>query len=182
MADNFGLSFSPLGDRNGGQNDPREGGGAGASPIQDAIRVLSLRIPQFAGPGSIAPQQLLNSPGAAGIAPPGGLQPGGLEQFLKFLFGQMAGASGMQPTAPMPGGMPGAPGGAAPPKIGPGVQAPAPGGAFPEIPGPQGPQAPPQMPGTGNTPFNQEPIGQGNPNTFADRLNRGGITGNRFRG
>ena len=96
MAGEFGLSFSPTG------KDDQQQAGANQTPIQDAIKVLSLRIPQFHG--GIAPQQLLGGPGSAGLpgggAPGVGGIPGGLDEFLRRLFGMGGG---------MPGGMPGGP-------------------------------------------------------------------------
>lgn len=85
----FGLSFSPNAtDKPRGQGEA----GPGATPIQDAIKTLSLRIPQFRGPGGIAPMPLLNSPGGMqapqmGHQMPGQPQlPNGLQQLFQQLF------------------------------------------------------------------------------------------------
>jgi hypothetical protein len=122
----FGQSFMPGADEETGvERKP------GAAPIQEAIRVLSLRMPRVVGAGGISPQPLLNSMGAGGL----NVQ-GGLEQFLQMLFGQMPGQGSqqMQPmSAPgaMPGQMPGAggmqapgmgAGAAPPPRVVPGEQ------------------------------------------------------------
>lgn len=59
----YGLSFQPGGDQNGqgGQN------GRGQTPVQQAIQLLSLRLPSVVGARAIAPQALLNAPGGAGL-------------------------------------------------------------------------------------------------------------------
>lgn len=69
MADNFGVSFVP------GQ-DPRQRGGPGGggdlpagSPLQQAIKFLSLRLPRFSGPGVVASPTLINGPGSGGLPP-----------------------------------------------------------------------------------------------------------------
>lgn len=95
MAGEFGVSFSPT-----GKNDQQQDGGANATPIQDAIKVLSLKIPQFVGARGIAPEQLLGGPGSAGLPGMGGGLPGGLEDFLRRLFGQMGGGMGGGMAAP----------------------------------------------------------------------------------
>lgn len=84
---NFGLSFAPMG---GNRQIP--GSAAGGSqpagpvnPIQDAIRVLSLKIPKVVGAAAPAPQALLNSPGMAGAGPTGGL-PSNLQAMLSSFF------------------------------------------------------------------------------------------------
>lgn len=89
---NLGISFSPFGDPNSPQ--PQGGGqqGGAISP-QEAIRVLSLRIPRAVGAG--APTPLLpGGPGAGGAAFGGGAN---LEQLLALLFGR----PGMPSTEPM---------------------------------------------------------------------------------
>lgn len=119
----FGLSFAPTG-QNEQQNQQNQ------TPIQDAIKVLSLRIPSFHGARSPIPNALLQASGAAGM-PGGGGVPGGLEEWLRRLF------SG--------GGMPGSmtPGSAPPPAVRPGDP-----GMETRIPMPQPPQitAPDRMP------------------------------------
>ena len=94
-----------------------------ASAREEAIRTLSLRIPHIRGGApSIAPNQLLQAPGAAGLAP-GGANLGGLEQILRKIFGLPATGSFAPPSAP----------GMAPPALGGGgggnvALPPAPGG------------------------------------------------------
>lgn len=94
--DNFGLSFSPLGQ--GGPTNPNNPGtpSGGGNPVQDAIKVLSLRIPKVVGAGAPSPQVLLGGagggPGGAGAAPgAAGFGGGGnaalFEQLLRSLFG-----------------------------------------------------------------------------------------------
>lgn len=124
--DTFGLSFSPTQQNQNNQNPNNQSPTAGGSgsPIQDAIKVLSLRIPHITGPGGIAPPSLLNSGGGAGIG--GGTmgQPGGLEEFLRRLFaGQMGQQGG---SAPPPNVHPGT-GGTEP---GPVEQGPQPGASY----------------------------------------------------
>jgi len=101
----LGVSFSPAARDKAqpqGSGQPTEGGSQ--TPIQDAIRTLSLRIPKFRGPG-IAPQPLLGGPGMAGVMPgmaiPGGVggvapggpgAPTGLFSILQQIFGQGAGS------------------------------------------------------------------------------------------
>lgn len=136
MAMDMGMSFNP-----GAQTrQPGEAptGGAGQTPIQDAIRTLSLRIPHFRGPG-LAPQPLMASPGASGVmggGMMGGGMPGGLQQLLQQIFGQMGGGAGAQaPSAssvPLPNFTPGGGGALQPP------------GDF--APGSYQPPAPPQQP------------------------------------
>lgn len=127
MAEVPGVSFSPLGDPS------KDAGGPTANqPVQEAIRTLSLRIPQIRGAApSVAPNALMNAPGAAGFAPAqGGANLGGLEQILRKLFGMPATGAFAPPMggppsmAPSGGGAsfgPSMSGGAAPmPSITPG--------------------------------------------------------------
>jgi hypothetical protein len=72
MADfpDFGISFSPLqppasGGPNGGANGAR--GGPPGSPVQEAIRILSLRIPRVVGASALAPMGLLNALGGSAL-------------------------------------------------------------------------------------------------------------------
>ena len=53
MTGDFGLSFAPT-SQNEQQNNPQ------ATPIQNAIKVLSLRIPQFVGAKGMAPDALMS--------------------------------------------------------------------------------------------------------------------------
>jgi hypothetical protein len=67
MADQFGLSFVP-----DGQTDPtkKKVGEGGVTPTQQAIQLLSLRLPRVVGGSPIAPAPLLQSPGGAGRPSP----------------------------------------------------------------------------------------------------------------
>jgi hypothetical protein len=58
----FGVSFLPGGDQaNGQQNKPP------AEPLQQAIQMLSLRLPKVVGAQGIAPGPLLQSRGDPGL-------------------------------------------------------------------------------------------------------------------
>ena len=101
----FGISFSP------GSGDPNQKPAQGASdtPIQDAIKTLSLRVPSFRANGGMAPMPLIGAPGSGGMLPGlgGGIGgqsplPGGLQQLLQQLFGSM-----QQQSAPTPSFTPG---------------------------------------------------------------------------
>lgn len=138
MADNFGVSFSPLDQGNlqgpGGPGYP-PGGRPAVSPLQSAVRLLSLRIPRVVGAQALAPAALLNSPGGSLF---GG---GSLEAFLQRVFGQQrpwTGPVASLPFEPMPtgGGLytPPAPTPTPPPRVTPGDQ---PSGTQPT--GPMGP-------------------------------------------
>jgi hypothetical protein len=78
----FGVSFLPNGDskfqRPGG---PQSGSQAGVAPVQDAVKVLSMRVPRVVGNSPIAPLSLLTSPGGGGM-------PEGMLQRLMALLGQ----------------------------------------------------------------------------------------------
>ena len=126
MANDFGVSFIPgqQGQDNGqGQGGP---GGPQVSPTQQAIRLLSLRLPQFSGPNGFAPSSLLSGPGAGGNpafgpnAPIGGFpgampSPGdgmgdGLSPAMREALRRLAEGMrtpGMPPGLPFGGGMPG---------------------------------------------------------------------------
>lgn len=84
MAGPFGISFVP------GSQDPTNNNGetgrvgAPQSPVQQAIKVLSLRLPKFYGSQSLAPGLLLNSPGGMG-------QPAARGNVTAQAFAQMAG-------------------------------------------------------------------------------------------
>jgi len=80
---NLGISFSPFEDNKGPNADPRA---PQVSP-QEAIRVLSLRVPRVVGAGSPIPGGLLNAPGGAAFGGGGG-NGMGLEELLAMLFGQ----------------------------------------------------------------------------------------------
>jgi hypothetical protein len=85
MPGQFGVSFLP---NQGGMDRERPGGGSATEPIQQAIKVLSLRLPRVLGGGAFAPAGLLQGGGSmgnpfAGVGPmqgrplPGGLPGGG---------------------------------------------------------------------------------------------------------
>jgi hypothetical protein len=94
MANPIGQSFAPLGDEDM-QN--RANGNQGASPVQEAIKTLSMRMPRTVGAGAPAPAALLNSLGGAGLPTPmGGGQPDNpLLEALKRLLGGALGGSGL---------------------------------------------------------------------------------------
>src|SRR3990167_9429482 len=84
MASPFGISFVT-----GAQPDNQNGmsggrGGASRNPIQEAVKILSLRLPKFDGSGSIAPAPLLQAPGGMG-------QPGARGNVTAQALAQMAG-------------------------------------------------------------------------------------------
>lgn len=58
MADEFGATFAPFPDPSGRN--------ANINPVQQAIQLLSLRIPRVVGAAAPAPAALLNSPGSGG--------------------------------------------------------------------------------------------------------------------
>ena len=108
MPETPGYRFSPL-----QRPEPGEGrrSPGGASTPQEAIRVLSLRVPQVVGARSLAPGPLLNAPGASGITSPLGTPQapnlGGVEEILRRLFALMQGPAG--PSLASPAGVPVAP-------------------------------------------------------------------------
>ncbi len=130
-----GISFSPFNQPpQMGQGGPRPGG---VTPIQDAIRMLSFRMPTTVGASSPAPQGIMGGQTAQGgqLGNPLALN------WLRALFG-----GGQMPGAPLPGmggGMP-------------------PGGAFGGIPGlsRQGPSEGADVTG-GNPPAVGSPWGGG---------------------
>jgi len=62
----LGLSFQP--GQNGAGQQPQAPGNR-PSPVQEAVKLISTRLPTVASPRSIAPQPLLTAPGAAVTAP-----------------------------------------------------------------------------------------------------------------
>ncbi len=121
MADQLGVSFSPLDTGQGGQSGP----GPGGSPLQDAIKILSFRMPTVVGAQGVSP--LAGNPGDnptdnwlqnlfKGLLPPD--QPGVPGQPAAPVGPMVTGAPG-----PMGGAPPSAPnvfGGAPPPGPPPG--------------------------------------------------------------
>lgn len=111
----IGLSFLPGNTQGASGQNPTQGAPQttteNVSPIQTAIRTLSLRLPQMmSGSGGIAPQALLNSAGGLGLH---NLSGGGmdLQTLLQQLFGGQLGGgqpptSGFMPSV-TPGGVPG---------------------------------------------------------------------------
>lgn len=90
MPANLGYQFAPGADARGTQNQgqPQR---RGLSP-QSAVRLLQLRVPERPAASAIAPQALLQSPGA------GGLGGDGLAGIIKALAGRAA----PPPMAPPP--------------------------------------------------------------------------------
>lgn len=84
----YGLSFMPGADDGTGtnqQNGPQRPAG---TPVQSAIKLLSLRLPSVVGANAISPQALLQSPGSAGVGGPGGMGGESLIEWLKKLLQQ----------------------------------------------------------------------------------------------
>ena len=86
----FGVQFLP-GEQEGGYGTARERTGARrSSPVQEAIRILSLRLPKFYGSQSMAPAPLLRAPGGMG-------QPGAKGNVTAQALAQWAGVPGGDP-------------------------------------------------------------------------------------
>lgn len=124
MAGNFGVSFVPGGQA---ENNRDKVGQQASQAAQQAIQFLSLRLPRVTGAQGLAPAPLLNAPGGSGM--PSGV----IEALLRLagmggtpIGGGPVGAMPFQPPPQTPIGMPGAPGGGAPPppRIVPGEQGP----------------------------------------------------------
>lgn len=85
-----GFSFDPSGDSANGYGRPQDGGAIGGQALspQDAVKLLSLRIPRRPSVSGIAPQSLLLSRGMGGSS---------LSDIIRLLAGgQMQGMPGMQ--------------------------------------------------------------------------------------
>ena len=94
----FGVSFLP-GSNGESEQDPLAGRRpSGVPPAQQAVRLLSLRLPRFAGPNAIAPPSLMNAQGAMGNPLAGSNN--ALGQMLQRL---LAGAQLGPPSMPSPG-------------------------------------------------------------------------------
>lgn len=157
----MGVSFVP-----NGQGDPmnrqQPGQASGAPPLQQAIQMLSLRLPRVVGANALAPGQLLNAPGGMG----GSGNPL-LEALLRlagmggsFQGGQGGpGGSGMLPSASGPT-LPRFGAGDEQRRLAPSVQPPQPSPSQPWQGGPSG-----QMPGPGQPTFPGAPGGS----PFMDR-------------
>ena len=91
MADSLGLTFAPTA---AAQQDDKMRQG---SPLQQAIQVLSLRLPRIMGARPIAPQQLLGAQGAAGGSPYG--NPSAIvQQIMQQILGGKTPPVGVPPT------------------------------------------------------------------------------------
>lgn len=134
---------------NGNREDENGGQGRGISP-QEAVKILSLRVPERPSPTAVVPLELLNSPGGAAA----GAQ--GLDSMIAALIqafrppfvggGASGSAGGGAPAAPVLPPLPGLP----PMTPGaPGPVAPLPIGDAPSAPG-QAPRIPPGLGGDRN--------------------------------
>jgi hypothetical protein len=135
----MGVSFMP-----GQQDDQTKKPGSEAP--QDAIKTLNLAIPRVVGGASPINASLLNAQGSAGM-PANGF--GGLEAFLRRLFGQMPQAGPVSPGgAPLPPA--GGNGRTTLPGMEPGLPSPPPSNRRPPMPGfmpgQEAPVEPPPMP------------------------------------
>lgn len=92
----IGVSFQP-GTSEADQMKRREQTGS-AQGVQEAIKVLSLRLPKVVGAQAAAPQALLTAPGAQGNP--------NVDSIVESVLSKMFGQGRQQPTAP---GAPGAP-------------------------------------------------------------------------
>lgn len=98
----FGMTFAPTAQ----QQQTRPGGETPqGGTVQDAIQTLALRLPRFAGVRGIAPQGLLQAPGAAGLGLGGGMGQNPLLLLLQQLLG---GGQALVPSV-TPGVTPGGP-------------------------------------------------------------------------
>lgn len=155
----IGQSFAPT-----GQNQMRQQQGGGNAPLQQAIKVLNLRLPKVVGAGAVAPQPLLMSQGSGGVSmppmPQQGATPGGAPGGAPTMPGQGAPPFGLEeilrrifqpPTGPAGSPAPQPPQGPAPlPRIVTQPPAPGPGGTA-------GPTAP-RFPGTRPEPPQRENV------------------------
>ncbi len=161
MAD-LGLSFAPLANNapTGATGQPQ----ANAAPLQEAIRLLSLRLPRQVASRGLAPSSLLTAPGSAGL--PGTSGAPTIEEFLRRLL--MGFGTPGQPTNPYPGtGGPEPMPGAYP---APAMSAPEPmmGGA--PSPSMSAPEPRPTSPLPRVTPGQTAPSGSGTPQMMPDYL------------
>lgn len=136
----IGVSFVPAAGKDSRQVDAQD------SAVQQAIQVLSLRLPRVVGAQGLAPSTLLNAAGGAALTGAGGNVDRIVDQIINRIMPEGA-QPGPVPTVPtprvVPGGQPGQPG--QPPTPGvpmpprmPGMPAPMPG----QVPDPQ-PAGPP---------------------------------------
>jgi len=124
----LGVTFAP-----GSQNPTQQK--TGAPPLQEAIKLLSLRLPKVVGANSPIPQQLLTAPGGMGAPDPTGNP---LLDMLRAILGAQT---------PNAMGLPGPPTG--PGRTGSGVPNPQEPGATLPLPTTQKPRIIPQNPPTG---------------------------------
>jgi hypothetical protein len=126
MPANVGYSFDPAAGQQGQNGDETGTGGFGTSRLspQQAVKLLSLRIPERPAPQAIAPQALLQGRGAAGSPGMASVIQGLMRAFLP---GLQSGAGGMGQS----GGAMGQSGGAMPsPRVIPGLEGPIQAGGF----------------------------------------------------
>jgi hypothetical protein len=138
----FGVSFLPGADQqlNGGNGRP----GAPQDRVQEAIQVLSLRLPKVFGARAIVPNALATGPGGMG-------QPGASGNATAQALAQLA---GLPPGAPPPS----APAPFLPPSMGP---TPTPPWSVPDTPGRPRPDTIyriPDQPSQSQAPINVPPI------------------------
>ena len=132
---NFGVSFFP---GQAGQNDQQQAAHRGpTSPTQQAIRILSFRLPRFLGANALAPGPLLHG-GSGGhgtnLFEMG--QPQSLQELVARLAALLRTGGGSPPTFPSPHIIPGT--------VPPGQGTPGPSR---RIPIPDFPSTPPGAPG-----------------------------------
>jgi hypothetical protein len=113
MQSPLGITFLPSSE--GGESGPSRGTN---NDLGQAFEILSLRMPRVVGSKAIAPQSLLDSPGAAGV-------PGGFNPYAAVIQAMLAGmrGGGMSGSAGGPGPMPPPP--MPQPHITPGIEVPA---------------------------------------------------------
>lgn len=165
MAEDVGLSFSPLTNQGGAM-----GQRPAQTPVQDAIRTLSYRVPKDVGSASPIPPELLAALGGAGIGGVPGTEGDpsmGFEEIIRKIFGMTPGAM-------------------TPPRIFPGLRDPGAGGApiapAPTEPAPieptlRGPGAPMPVPAPGPTEVPVAPWREPAPGTFTPRAPGGPMMG-----
>jgi hypothetical protein len=89
-----GVSFQPGGDYGNGQ---QQRGSSPTQNVQEAIKVLSLRLPKVVGARSAAPQALLSAQGSGGNPRIDSV----VNQVLSRMFGAQDPGAGQMPSAPM---------------------------------------------------------------------------------
>lgn len=91
----LGMTFAPGSGESGNGDQPN---GPAPSPVQQAIQLLSLRLPRVAGASSPAPQALLGGrgamPGQGGAGLPGPTGNPIVQQLLMAMLGGQAGGGG----------------------------------------------------------------------------------------